>query len=71
VSTQGDMDMRTSASVLHHAHVRLSRLVDSAPGRLPVAEFQPGDWICVEGERGKHVFMILEGEAEVREGSGH
>lgn len=61
----GDMDMRTSASVLHHAHVRLSRLVDSAPGRLPVAEFQPGDWICVEGERGKHVFMILEGEAEV------
>lgn len=66
VAMQGDMEMHTAASVLHHAHVRLSRLVDSAPGRLPVAVFEPGDWICVEGERGKHVYMILEGEAEVR-----
>lgn len=58
------MEMQT-ASELHHAHVRLSHLVDSAPGRLPVAIFEPGDWICVEGERGKHVYMILAGEAEV------
>eukprot|EP00873_Tetraselmis_striata_P004109 jgi/Tetstr1/424373/TSEL_014934.t1 len=60
----GEMEMQT-ASELHHAHVRLSHLVDSAPGRLPVAIFEPGDWICVEGERGKHVYMILAGEAEV------
>lgn len=62
---QGEIEVRAAASVLHHAHLRLSRLVECAPGRLPVAIFQPGQWIAREGERGKEVYMILEGEAEV------
>ena len=47
--------------------MRLARLVECAPGRLPVAVFAPGEWIAQQGERGKEVYMILEGEAEVSE----
>jgi len=61
----GEIEVQAAASVLHHAHMRLSRLVESAPGRLPVAVFEPGEWMARQGERGREVYMILEGEAEV------
>ena len=52
-----------TASVLHHVHTRLEKLVEST--KMPTRTFNKGDWLVLQGERGHEVYMIQEGECEV------